>query len=47
MNRGAASEMQLEDSKSHLSTYRKDDKIMLKIKAQGYIGVNYVGSTSA
>ena len=32
MNREAASETQYEDSKSHLSTYRKDDKIMLKRK---------------
>ena len=32
MNRDAASETQYEDSKSQLSTYRKDDKIMLKRK---------------
>ena len=32
MNSEAASETQYEDSKSQLSTYRKDDKIMLKRK---------------
>lgn len=32
MNSDAASETQYEDSKSQLSTYRKDDKIMLKRK---------------
>lgn len=32
MNSEAASETQYEDSKSHLSNYRKDDKIMLKRK---------------
>ena len=30
MNSEAASETQYEDSKSQLSTYRKDDKIMLE-----------------
>ena len=32
MNREAASETQYEDSKSHLSTYRKDNKSMLRRK---------------
>ena len=32
MNRDTASKTQYEDSKSHLSNYRKDDKIMLKRK---------------